>query len=111
MQRTLHLQGMGRHNRDEVYHIGCADITALSVMLGKKAYLFGDQPTSVDASAFGFLHNILHDGMGTPLTKRAESYANLVKYCERINAKYFTASADAAPGRERKSKPRRAAAR
>jgi glutathione S-transferase len=57
--RQLHAQGSGRHQPEEIYAIGSADLAALSLLLGEQAYFLGDQPSSVDAAAYAFLANIL----------------------------------------------------
>ena len=57
----LEAQGIGRHDRDEVYAIGVQDVIAFGDLLGDNAWLFGAAPTSYDASAFGVIGN-LKDG-------------------------------------------------
>ena len=54
IRKTLYAQGMGRHSRDEIYEIGKADLTAVSVWLGEKPFFMGATATSVDASAYSF---------------------------------------------------------
>src|SRR5262244_2515369 len=56
----LHGQGLGRHSRQEVYALGKADLTALSAYLEDKPYFLGKEPTALDATAYGFVANILY---------------------------------------------------
>jgi glutathione S-transferase len=89
MRSELHGHGMGRHSRDEIMALGTADIAALSGLLGNRPYFLGDQPTSVDATATGFLANVLMVELETPLKAAALSHANLVAYCRRMAERYF----------------------
>jgi hypothetical protein len=44
----------------------------------------GEQLTTVDAVAYGFLANILYVPFETDLKRTAESYPTLVTYCEAM---------------------------
>ena len=59
--------GLGRHNREEMYSLAIDDITALSAFLGDKPYALGDQPTTLDATAYGFLAALLVPPIASPL--------------------------------------------
>lgn len=89
LRRSLHGHGMGRHSRDEIYAIGCADIEALSRLLGEQAFFLGEKPTSIDATTYAFLANIVQVELDTPLRRRASSQSNLARYCERMKARYY----------------------
>ncbi len=82
--RTLNGQGTLRHSRDEVYAIGLRDIDALATLLGSGSYMLGDKPTSLDATAAGWLINILHAPLETPLKAGTARHANLVAYADRM---------------------------
>jgi len=82
--RTLNGQGTLRHSRDEVYALGMRDVDALAVLLGDRPYMLGDKPTSLDATAGGWLINILHAPIETPLKAGAMKHANLAAYADRI---------------------------
>jgi glutathione S-transferase len=84
IQRLLQLQGLGRHRPDEIYAMGLADLQALADYLADRPFLMGDQLTSVDACAYGFLANILYVPFETELKRAAESFPNLVTYCEAM---------------------------
>ena len=38
MKKAAHAQGMGRHSREEVLHLGYLDLEAMSAYLGKLSY-------------------------------------------------------------------------
>ncbi len=87
--KQLFAQGTGRHSRDDLYALGAADLSALANHLGEKPYFLGDHPTSLDASAFGFLGQVLLPSFSTPLKVEAEKHANLVTYVRRVRDRYY----------------------
>ena len=89
IQKALYAQGMGRHSRDEIYDIGKADLTAISVWLAEKPFFMGATPTSMDAIAYSFLANILVSPLKSPLKDHGMSLPNLWAYCERMKNKYY----------------------
>lgn len=89
MLKQLDHQGMGRHNRDEVLSFGVKTLDALATLLGEKKYFLGDKPTSIDATAFAFLVNIIWSPFHDPLKKHGLSQSNLVAYCNRMWDEYY----------------------
>jgi glutathione S-transferase len=74
---------------DEIYDIGKADLTAVSVWLGEKPFFMGATATSVDAIAYSFLANIIVPPLKSPLKDHGMSLPNLSAYCERMKNKYY----------------------
>ena len=91
LRRQLHAQGTGRHSRDEIYAIGCRDITALAGLLGDKPYFLGDEPASIDATGYAFLANLLWVPIDLPMRAHAATFSNLEAYCQRMKARYYPA--------------------
>lgn len=89
VRKELWGHGIGRHSQDEIYAIGKADLTALAEFLGDKPYFMGEQPTSLDATAYAFLANVLWVPLETPLKAHAQKYPQLEAYCQRMQARYF----------------------
>lgn len=89
-QKSARAQGMGRHTPAEVHAIGRADLECLSQLLGDKPYLLGDAPTSYDATLFAQLANVMAFPKASPTAVRARELGNLVAYCDRIRAQYWT---------------------
>lgn len=85
----IRAQGMGRHKPEEVAHLACQDLEAISVFLGDKHYFMGAEPRSVDATAFAFLANIIKMPLENPIKEFAMSRKNLVDYVDRMNARYY----------------------
>ena len=77
-------QGMLRHERDEIYALGVADLATIAEILGDQLYLFGDRPSTADATAYGFLVSIIGPDLESPLKDAALGHTNLVRYCERM---------------------------
>lgn len=86
---NLKAVGVGRHTPDEITLLGTRSLWALSVQLGDKPYLMGEEPTSVDAIAFATLATCLTPFFDHPLRTRAEAMPNLVAYTERMMGRYF----------------------
>ena len=87
--KSLYGHGMGRHTRDEIYHIGKTDVSALAQFLADKPFFMGEQPTSLDATAYAFLANLLWTPIRSPLSEHTASLPNLAAYCERMKARYW----------------------
>ena len=82
-------QGIGRHKPAEIHAIGIEDVVAFGELLGDGAYLFGDQPTSFDASAFGVIGNIKDGPFPSPVRDHIRNTANVADYIDRIRHRYF----------------------
>ena len=88
---TLHLQGLGRHTREEMVNFIEEDVAALSEQLGDKPYFMGTLPTSIDASLYGALHNMIDCELDTPGKQAVRQHQNLVDYCDRFRHNVFHA--------------------
>jgi glutathione S-transferase len=81
--------GMGRHSAAEIHAIGCRDVTAIADFLADKAFMLGEQPTSLDATAYAFLANLLWAPVDSPIQRHARDRPTLEAYCQRMKARYF----------------------
>jgi glutathione S-transferase len=86
-------QGMGRHSSEEVIHSAKTDLAALSAFLDDHLYFMGEQPTSLDATAYGFLVHFLWAGYESELNTYAKSLPNLQGYCQRMRERYYGVNA------------------
>jgi glutathione S-transferase len=86
---TLQGQGFGRHSCDEVAALARRSFDALSAQLDGQPYLFGEQPSGVDATAFGLLAGALCPLFESPVREAAEANSNLVAFRDRMMAKYY----------------------
>jgi glutathione S-transferase len=85
----LHAQGIARHSRDEVHALGIQDVQAFGDLLDNQPYLFGDQPTSYDACAFGVIGNIKDGPFVSPVRDATRNTRNIADYIQRIRQQYF----------------------
>ncbi|XP_045134077.1 failed axon connections homolog [Portunus trituberculatus] len=53
LRHQASMQGLGRHSWPEVYDMALEDLRALSIYLGGKKYLTGDELTEEDCGVFG----------------------------------------------------------
>ena len=89
MKKQLYARGLGRHEESEIIAMGKADLDAASAFLGDRPYFLGEQPSGLDACAFGFLGVTVYVAGDNPLFRYAASLDNLVQYCERMKEQYF----------------------
>ncbi len=89
IQQQIYGHGMGRHTAEEIFTLGNQDIDALSACLGDKKYFLGDRPTTLDASAFGFLINTIGCPIESPLKEHGLSKDNLTNFVDRIKVEYY----------------------
>lgn len=89
MKKAMELHGIGRHTPEEIYQMGKDDISAISHFLAEKPYFLGDKPSSLDATAYAFIANLLEPPVESPLKKHAGTLPNLKAYCERMKETYY----------------------
>jgi len=86
----LEAQGIGRHNPEEVQAIGIEDVTAFGELLGDSPWLFGDHPSSFDASAFGVIGNTKDGPFPSAVRDHIRNTPNIANYIDRIRHQYFS---------------------
>ncbi len=87
--KSIRNQGMGRHSEAQINAIGVKLLTALGDWLGDKPYMLGEQPRTLDATAYAFLIGIWDAPINSPLKAYMQSRPNMVAYCERMKARYW----------------------
>jgi len=85
----LHGHGLGRHTPEEISALICEDLQAISDFLGSKPFLMGEDPTTVDATAYAHLANLRSPPFESPIKVSLCEKQNLVAYCERMQARFF----------------------
>jgi glutathione S-transferase len=83
--QRYHYQGIGRYEPQDVYKRGIADLQAVASLIDERGFLFGPQPTSIDAGIYGFVANIYFYDIDTPLKRFVTSHRNLVRHCNAIH--------------------------
>jgi glutathione S-transferase len=87
--KAMRGHGIGRHSALEIHEIGKRDIMAIAEFLGEKPYFMGSQSSTIDATEYAFMANLLWVPINSPLKQQAEKYPQLKAYCERMKARYY----------------------
>jgi glutathione S-transferase len=87
--KSLKGHGMGNHSEAEIHAIGQRDLLALANFLGAKPFFFGDQPTILDAAAYGIVRNLVEVPYRSPLNQQAKQLDNLVAFTDRMTARFY----------------------
>lgn len=81
--------GTGRNTEEEVEFIARKLIDAMSDLLGRKRYLFGRRPCSLDANMYAQLAHVMFTPFPSPIGIYGRSKPNLVAYTDRIFDRYY----------------------
>ncbi len=95
-REMLWRHGIGRHTPAEIYAFGRRDADAVSTLLGDRAFLFGAQPHTVDATIYGMLASVLLMPFESPLKQAVSDMPNLVYYVARMTERLYPEMAEAA---------------
>lgn len=89
MQKSLYFQGTGRHSYDEVLQMGYKTLDAIASVLGEKKYFHGTELTSIDATAFGFLANIVWFPYDCNLKTHLHKHKNILFFCDKMWSTFY----------------------
>ncbi|XP_063223330.1 metaxin-1 isoform X1 [Bacillus rossius redtenbacheri] len=85
------LEALGAASEDAVYSEAKKCLTMLSHRLGDKQFLFGNHPSSLDATLYAHLAPLLKAPFPeAKLQNHLKGCTNLVKFIERVSQRYFT---------------------
>ncbi len=84
--KRYHFQGIGRYEPDAAYARGIADLQVLANLLPASGFMFGANPSSIDAAIYGFTANIYFYEIDTPLKTFLLSQPNVVLHCQAVHA-------------------------
>ncbi len=83
VQSGLIGQGMGRHNKAEVYSIATKDIESLGQYLGDKQWYGGSEPAKLDVRVASYMANIIKPPLENPLKTVLHKWPNLLEFTDR----------------------------
>ena len=95
VRQRLDGQGMGRHSAKEIYHLGSRYLSAIEAQLGEQPFMLGAQPSALDATAYGFLANLLDTPFENPLNQQASATPRFSAYVMQMKKRYFSEPAQA----------------
>jgi glutathione S-transferase len=81
-------QGLGRLPKSEIHARGVADVNAVAGLLGDKPFFLG-RPSTIDATAYAFIENLLVPPIPSPVSDAARKQLNLVRFAERMKQDYW----------------------
>jgi len=105
------VRGIGRHDREEIARMAAADLQAAAVLLGDQPFFFGARPTTTDCSLYGFLSHTLWAPIPYFAQDEIKRHPNLVEYCERMRARYWSEPAAEGPWHPPKAEPEKSVQR
>lgn len=84
--KSLHAQGVGRHDDAFLLQQATELLDAVAYYLAREpgVYLFGDQPSGVDAVVFAFIDAIITPDVDAPLIAKAKQNKVLTSYVEQV---------------------------
>jgi hypothetical protein len=89
VKKTLHLQGVSRHTKDEIISFIDEAALSLSILVGDRGFIQG-KAMNANACLFGFLITIYNGPlMCVHWHKAVEKYPNLRTWTEGMAEKYF----------------------
>jgi glutathione S-transferase len=83
--QRYYYQGIGRYDPDAAMARGLADLAAIAALAPAQGYVYGETPTSIDASLYGFIANIYFYDIDTPLKQFVSAHGNIVRHCRAIH--------------------------
>ena len=88
---SFSILGMGRHSVEEIESMGMKDLENLSEFLGDKEFMFGQEPTELDAVLFGFMCMFLYCSPkeNSYVQKILRKHQNLVGFTDKMREKYW----------------------
>ena len=89
MKKLLWMQGVLRHSDEDIVESALRDWRAVLTVLDDKPFLFGDEPTGVDAIVFGALATSMLTPIESPIRDFLRSQPELVAYAERMHTRFF----------------------
>ncbi|SEJ15821.1 glutathione S-transferase family protein [Paraburkholderia diazotrophica] len=96
--RQVWEQGIARHGYDEIVRMGIDAWQAIADLLGDQPYLLGDEPTTVDATCFAWIHTTAMHAFESPVRDFVAKQPALMAYHERIAQRCWPELAKASRG-------------
>jgi glutathione S-transferase len=89
VRKVMMARGIARHSDEEIVGLGVRSLKALSVFLGEKRFLMGDEPCGADAFVFATLAAAMTPYFQSPLRDEAVKFPVLVAYVTRMFDRFY----------------------
>lgn len=88
IRRDARGQGVARLTPEQRLARGRADVEAITTVLGERPYFMGERPTTIDATAYGFIAQSRAPVLG-PVGRLVLEQPTLMAYEQRMRERYF----------------------
>ena len=89
LRKQLYARGVGRHEHAHIVVMGKRVLDAVDELIGEGPFFFGEEPSDIDATVFGFMSLTHWTPVESPLWDHFRARPRLGAYCERMLARYF----------------------
>ncbi len=89
LRKQLWARGVGRHEQAQIVRMGVQVLDTVDELLGDGPFFFGDAPTDIDATVFGFLALTCWTPVESPVWEHFRSRPRLGEYCQRMLQRYY----------------------
>jgi glutathione S-transferase len=90
IRTQIYNQGIRRHSSEEICQIITGDYQALSDFLADKPFFMGEQPTTLDATAYAYIGNAIKPPFAHPIVDNLLKLDNLCQHYERMTERFFS---------------------
>lgn len=91
LRKQLHARGVGRHDHAQIVHMGTVVLDAIDELIGDGPFFFGETPSDIDATMFGFLALVQWTPVESPVWDHFRRRRRLGEYCQRMLERFFPA--------------------
>ncbi len=92
LRKQLKARGVGRHSHAQIVHMGKVALDAVDALVGDGPFFFGDTPSDIDATVFGFMSLIHWTPAESPVWDHFRDHTRLGAYCQRVRDRYYPKS-------------------
>lgn len=89
LRKQLHARGVSRHEHAQIVRMGNRVLDAVDELVGEGPFFFGDAPTDIDATVFGFLALTCWTPVESPVWDHFRERTRLTAYCQRMLQRYY----------------------
>jgi glutathione S-transferase len=82
--KTYHLQGLGRHNKEQQMWFARRDLQAIDAVVSTQQYIVGKRLTVYDFSVASLIAGLLDNKPATWISKLGSEYPALAEYAQRV---------------------------
>jgi glutathione S-transferase len=89
LRKQLIARGVGRHEHAQIVHLGKVALDTLEELVGDGPFFFGETPSDIDATVFGFLSLVHWTPAESPVWDHFRERTHLGAYCQRVLDRYY----------------------